>query len=90
MFKMLFPLYKHFPLTYEIYLQALGSDVLLKFLPKYGLIIELDSQGKIIRSLHDPRASVISSVSEVEDVNGVLYLGSFQAPFIGKLDLNKL
>ena len=55
----------------------------------YGLILELDTRGHVVRSLHDPKAKTIGGVSEVEDVAGELYLGSFKAPYIGKLDLRK-
>jgi len=54
----------------------------------YGLLLELDQDGAVSRSLHDPSGTVIGAVSEVEDVDGVLYLGSYKAPFIGKLDNN--
>ena len=56
----------------------------------YGLIIEVNQDGTILRSFHDPTGSVIPAISEVEDHGKVLYLGSFFAPFIAKLDLTKL
>ncbi len=55
----------------------------------YGLIVELNTEGQITRSLHDPTGEVIGAVSEVEDDFGTLYLGSYYAPFIGKTQLPK-
>ena len=51
----------------------------------YGLIMEVDTSGEVVRSLHDPWGSVVSSASEVEDVDGVLYLGSYASHFIVKV-----
>ena len=59
----------------------------MKLAGKYGLIVELGEDGKIRRSLHDPSGSVVGS--EVEDIDGVLYLGSYYQPFLGKLDLRQ-
>lgn len=36
-----------------------------KVKPKYGLVVELDTSGKIIGSLQDPSGQVISDVSQV-------------------------
>ncbi len=55
--------------------------------PKYGLIIELDSQGHIIRSLHDATGATFPAASEVQEHDGVVYLGSYFLPFLGRLDL---
>lgn len=69
--------------------KILDQESLLKLAGKpYGMAVELDSQGKILRTLHDPSGDTIGSVSEVEDVNGVLYFGSYHAPYLGKLDLS--
>ena len=45
-------------------------------------MVELDPNGKIIRSLHDPTGQVINGVSEVLDFGPRLYLGSYDAPFV--------
>ena len=55
--------------------------------PKYGLVIELSETGDIKNSLHDAGGTVVSEVSEVHDEDGVLYMGSYQAPFLAKLKL---
>ncbi|KAK2150923.1 hypothetical protein LSH36_382g01005 [Paralvinella palmiformis] len=53
------------------------------------LIIELDEQGNIIRSLHDPDGERFSRISEVEEHAGHLYIGSFCVPYIGKVNTYK-
>lgn len=67
-----------------------SQETLIKFIPKYGLIIEINSEGEITRSLHDPTAEKVQSVSEVEDQNGVLYLGSYYLPHLSRLHLARL
>lgn len=59
-------------------------------IPKYGLAIEINEDGKIIRSLHDPTGQVVPAVSEIEDKDGVLYLGSYNLPFLSRLYLRSL
>lgn len=51
------------------------------------MIIELDQEGLIKRSLHDPTGEVVGSVSEVLDTGDALYLGSFHAPYLVKVDM---
>ena len=61
----------------------------MKFVPKYGLLVRLDERGDIVESFHDPTGTVINGVSEVheDEEEGVLYLGSYKADFVGKLKL---
>ncbi|XP_025108948.1 uncharacterized protein LOC112573114 [Pomacea canaliculata] len=54
---------------------------------KFGIIVELDADGNIIRSLQDPNGTVFHSVSEVAEENGILYIGSFDQPYVGRLPL---
>ncbi|KAJ8309300.1 hypothetical protein KUTeg_014174, partial [Tegillarca granosa] len=61
--------------------------LITKMIPKYGLAIEINEDGKIIRSLHDPTGQVVPAVSEIEDKDGVLYLGSYNLPFLSRLYL---
>lgn len=58
--------------------------ILYEAIPKYGLIVELDATGKVIRSLHSP-AGKIHLISEVLEHDGHLYLGSFRNRFIGRV-----
>lgn len=55
----------------------------------YGLVVELDTTGKIINSYHDPTGKVIADVSQVSDNKDFLYLGSFRANFIAQVPKRK-
>ncbi|XP_074649550.1 adipocyte plasma membrane-associated protein-like isoform X2 [Tubulanus polymorphus] len=74
---------------FKKYLTKVVPQVLLfKAVPSYGLIVEINQNGKIRRSYHDPDAEVLSSVSQVTEFNKVLYLGSYYLPYISMVDLN--
>ena len=66
-------------------LTSLGS---LLSKPGHGFIVELDENGQIIKSLHDPTGKVVPDASEVHDEGDTLWLGSFKAKYIAKLELN--
>lgn len=53
----------------------------------YGLVIALDENGKIIRSLHDTSGSHLRMITSVKPVGGALYLGSLNNDRIGRLEL---
>ena len=59
-----------------------------RMVPKYGLVLEMDAQGNIIGSLHDQTGTTMPAVSEVREVDGVLYFGSYFLPFLGRTDLS--
>lgn len=42
----------------------------------YGLVLALDEQGNIVRSLHDPTGELVKEVTSAEEHDGYLYLGS--------------
>lgn len=67
-------------------LQLENAWVLFETMPQYGLIVELDASGKIIRSLHSPDHK-IHLLSEVLEHDGYLYLGSYRNPFLGRVKL---
>lgn len=72
---------------------SLRTGVLFQDLYKpYGLAIEVDSQGRIIRSLHSPEGTTtfLSEVREVIEDDGqhVLYLGSYFNNYLGRLVLS--
>ena len=50
-------------------------------------MVELNENGQITRSLHDPTGSIVSGASEIHDEGDALWLGCFKCKFIGKLDL---
>jgi hypothetical protein len=66
----------------------------IKLTKEYGMVLEMDNKGTILRSLHSPDAST-TTLSEVRDVveaktgKRVLYLGSFYNDYLGKLVLSK-
>lgn len=51
----------------------------------YGLIVELDEQGDIIRSLHDPAGDTYPFITSVQERGQQVYLGSLVADGIGRL-----
>jgi len=53
----------------------------------YGLILAVDENGRILRSLQDPGGEVVPQVTSVEEVGGMLYLGNLSRDFIGRLAL---
>lgn len=60
------------------------------FLPapaEYGFILELDANGNILRSLHDPGGEQISNVTSVHEEDGTLYLGNLVKDYVGRLSL---
>jgi hypothetical protein len=60
------------------------------FWPKpaeYGLVLELDRDGKILRSLHDPGGQKISNITSVHEEDGMLYFGTLLKPYASKMPL---
>lgn len=49
---------------------------------KHGMIVELDANGRIVRSLHDPHGVVATSATTVLDLGDTLLVGSYYAPYI--------
>ena len=61
------------------------------FLPRHAMFLELDLDGKVINSFHDPEgATVRVGVSEAFQYGDHVYLGHFSAPFLGKLHLTNM
>jgi len=66
---------------------------ILKYLPeflrpgpiKYGLIIKIDGDGNILKSLHDPNGNVLHTITNVVEWNNTLYIGSLYNDTVGKL-----
>ncbi|XP_061179241.1 adipocyte plasma membrane-associated protein-like [Saccostrea echinata] len=57
------------------------------FMPKHSIILEIDTEGNIVRSLHDHGAKVIKASGEGFEFNNTLYIGSFWTTYIGMLNL---
>lgn len=54
--------------------------------PKYGLLVEYDLNGKILRSWHDPSGKVIESTSAAAIYGNKVYIGSLYMPYIAVVD----
>ena len=79
--------------TFCLLFQAFKPETVLSFFSlglSGSIVMHLDANGEITESLQDATGSTVKSVSEVFDHNGVLYFGSYFAPYIGKLKLSKL
>ncbi|XP_013855884.1 adipocyte plasma membrane-associated protein, partial [Austrofundulus limnaeus] len=75
------------PWIKKLLLKVFSQEVLMKFVPRYSLVVELRDGGLCTRSFHDPSGLVAAYVSEVHEHDGSLYLGSFRSPYVAKLDL---
>ncbi|VDL93453.1 unnamed protein product [Schistocephalus solidus] len=62
------------------FLQYVGS------LKKHAMIVRVDENGKILESLHDTSGHMYN-VADVCEKDGVLWLGSYRANFIGRLKI---
>ena len=61
---------------------------MLGFLPAYGIVLEVDWEGNIVHSLHDPTGSVVMGASEVmERPGGKILLGSIHEPYLVEVEL---
>ncbi|XP_068931640.1 adipocyte plasma membrane-associated protein [Petaurus breviceps papuanus] len=78
------------PWIKRLIFKLLSPETVLKFVPRYSLVLELGDNGAYQRSLHDPNGLVAAYISEVHEHDGHLYLGSFRSPFICKLNLELL
>uniref|UniRef100_A0A0R3RK60 Str_synth domain-containing protein n=1 Tax=Elaeophora elaphi TaxID=1147741 RepID=A0A0R3RK60_9BILA len=65
--------------------ERLWEWLLSMFTAKHALILQLNSEGQIIASAHDPTGQVIKEVSQVTEADEYLYLGSYRASFIARL-----
>ncbi|XP_052767700.1 adipocyte plasma membrane-associated protein-like [Mya arenaria] len=69
--------------------KILSQETIIKYMSaNYGLVVHLNEEGEITRTLHDPSGNKIPAVSEVEDRGGQLYFGSYYLPYISKLYLS--
>ncbi|XP_055495916.1 adipocyte plasma membrane-associated protein [Leucoraja erinacea] len=78
------------PWLKNLIFKLFSQEMAMKFVPKYGLVLELNEDGSVRRSFHDPHGVVVSAVSEASEHGGYLYLGSYSSPALCRLDLNQL
>jgi len=53
----------------------------------YGLVLALDENGNVVRSLHDPAGRHLKEITSGREYGGFLYLGSLHNDRIGKVAL---
>jgi sugar lactone lactonase YvrE len=53
----------------------------------YGLVLALDEEGRITRSLHDPTGQLLREITSAREYRGHLYLGSLHNDRIGRYAL---
>lgn len=53
----------------------------------YGLVLALDEQGKIVKSLHEPTGKHLKEITSAREYGDYLYLGSLHNDRIGKYKL---
>ncbi|XP_053476711.1 adipocyte plasma membrane-associated protein [Ictalurus furcatus] len=78
------------PWIKNVIFKFFSQETLMKFVPRYSLVVELQDGGTCVRSFHDPHGTVAAYISEAHEHNGHLYLGSFRSPYLCKLDLSKV
>ncbi|XP_035965892.1 adipocyte plasma membrane-associated protein isoform X3 [Halichoerus grypus] len=78
------------PYIKRMIFKLFSQETVMKFVPRYSLVLELSDSGAFRRSLHDPDGQVASYISEVHEHDGHLYLGSFRAPFLCRLSLQSV
>ena len=59
----------------------------MPLVPNDGMIVEYNEKGEWVRGLYNPGVKNIFGVSKVLDTGIKLYLGSFNAPYVARLDL---
>lgn len=52
----------------------------------YALIIQLNSEGEIVESLHDPSGKSLSGITNVIERDGKLYIGTLEGDAVGVYD----
>ncbi|XP_031228059.1 adipocyte plasma membrane-associated protein [Mastomys coucha] len=78
------------PFIKRMIFKLFSQETVMKFVPRYSLVLEVSDSGAFRRSLHDPDGLVVTYVSEAHEHDGYLYLGSFRSPFICRLSLQSI
>lgn len=53
----------------------------------YGLVLELDENGTVLASYHDPDGAHLQEITSVQEHQGSIYLGTLHGDRIGRLEL---
>ncbi|KAK6009472.1 hypothetical protein OSTOST_25592, partial [Ostertagia ostertagi] len=82
-----------YPLIRQILLDFVPPHWWIKYIhmmrPPHAMVIQLNSNGEIIQSLHDVTGTHIQDVSQVSQFGDYLYFGSFHNKYIAKLHIGK-
>jgi sugar lactone lactonase YvrE len=54
---------------------------------RYGLVLEVGEDGRILRSFHDPGGRRVHQITSARENSGQLYLGNLEQAWIGRLPL---
>ena len=60
-----------------------------EYIGKFGMVINVSQDGKILRSFFDTKGIVLPESGAVKEYNGYLYVGGDVLPYIGKVKLEK-
>lgn len=63
------------------------DEVIIGLHRKCHYRLQVDEQGQVLQSLHDPTGKHAFSISAVHEHDGKLYLGSLAAPYMLALSL---
>ncbi|XP_076464184.1 adipocyte plasma membrane-associated protein-like [Babylonia areolata] len=77
------------PWVRSLLTKMIPQEVMTSLIPKHGLVVELDKDGNILRSLHDPQGHHVPAVSEAMERDGVLHLGSYYLPYMSRVYLKR-
>ena len=61
--------------------------IALGLIPQHGLVLELDKDGQVIRSLHDVGGETTRATSHILELDNSLLIGSYDAPFLVRVEL---
>lgn len=75
-----------FPFIRKFLSYFIDFSKVLGYIPKYGLLIEYDLKGNVLKSWHDPNGSSVESASHIEIFENKMYLGSFYIDYIAVVD----
>lgn len=53
----------------------------------YGLVVQLDAQGRLMRSLHDPTGARLREITSAREHHGFLYCGTLNDDHLGRIKL---
>ena len=87
LFEEVYGMCSYIALLIGFFLQLRLRELLGHFTSRNTMVMMINEEGKVIKLLQDQTGEVVYMISEAYEFEGYLYLGSFAAPFIGKLKL---